>query len=131
MQLMQETRAQDRRIEGNLFKEEKRQEPQAEHSIEFVNRNVTMSKEYFDGHVSVAKLSGAVVACWAHNPEVARSRLVSAIYLFFFSCFFLLFYFVATLCYFFFVIFVFLSYVCVCLPSSLRFVFCVVSGLLN
>ena len=32
--------------------------------------------------VSVVKQSGAVEACWAHNPEVRRSKLRSAMFFF-------------------------------------------------
>ena len=38
------------------------------------------------------KQSGAVEACWAHNPEVDRSKLSSAIFFFLYFFSFYLFY---------------------------------------
>ena len=39
--------------------------------------------KYHQSMWSVVQQSGAVEACWAHNPEVRRSKLRSAIYIFF------------------------------------------------
>ena len=35
---------------------------------------------YSISHPNVRQQSGAVEACWAHNPEVGRSKLLSATY---------------------------------------------------
>ena len=60
-----------------------RQVDSLERQVDSLERQLTLWKDrnLQSEHLKSHKQSGAVEACWAHNPKVDRSKLSSAMYL--------------------------------------------------